>query len=148
MFPQPVPPPAPWATICRSPPEVCGRPVAPEAGTALQHFPWIHFQHTEASPPHLTGLRGERGWRARDRPPLSSLSKELSFQVGRSCHGFTPQSHPISSPGKPAASMHPGSQDPGQTRPPGQSEEWREGLTGSHPGYFPLGRYARGCVYF
>lgn len=57
----PRPPPAPWATICHSPPEVCGLLVAPEAGTALQDFPWIHFQQTEASPPHLTQLKGEGG---------------------------------------------------------------------------------------
>lgn len=49
------PPPAPWTAVCCSQPEVCGVPAAPEAGTPLQHFPWIHSQQTQASPPTSHG---------------------------------------------------------------------------------------------
>lgn len=78
------PPPAPWTAVCCSQPEVCGVPAAPEAGTPLPHFPWIHSQQTQASPPHLTGLPAtetstdtghQRCGGAVSRPHLSSPFK-------------------------------------------------------------------------
>ena len=54
-------------------PEACGVPVAPEAGTPLQDFPWIHFQkQREGShalpPPHpFTFDTGPREGAARDK---------------------------------------------------------------------------------
>lgn len=148
----PVPPPAPWAAICRSPPEVCGLPVAPEAGTSLQHFPWIHFQQTEASPPHLTGLRGAGGeWWASGKSPHSSPFKEVGFRLGR-VMGFAPQFHSLGSSGcKPLPGGTLLLPWPLAARTQGrlallESKEGKEGLAGSHPGCFPLGRYAAGCL--
>lgn len=85
------PPPAPWAAVGCAQPEVCGVPVAPEAGMPLRHFPWIHFQDTEATRPLLAWPP----WRhPRPHGPEEGSSRIRGWEQRQP---FAPRSHTITS---------------------------------------------------